>query len=186
MFTGMDQDTSANVYDFPAREYGIQGRWPSPDPAGLLAVNPFDPQSWNRYGYVRNSPLELVDPTGLCPHTGFCEPPPPYGPGSPGGCSVDGNPVPCVIAVGVLDSGAAGTYDGFQVSYSGGEAFFVAPLGSQVTEKIQTDTGDPVMQALEEYELVPVMWTITNLVATALEAAVLWGLMACILGTGTT
>jgi len=33
-FTGMDQGTVAGLYDFPAREYSIQGRWPSPDPAG--------------------------------------------------------------------------------------------------------------------------------------------------------
>lgn len=65
-FTGMNQDTASNVYDFPAREYGIQGRWPSPDPAGLAAVNPMDPQTWNRYAYVRNSPLGIIDPLGLC------------------------------------------------------------------------------------------------------------------------
>jgi RHS repeat-associated protein len=47
------------------REYSIpQGRWISPDPAGLAAVDPSNPQSWNRYAYVRNNPLALVDPTG--------------------------------------------------------------------------------------------------------------------------
>jgi len=64
-FTGMNQDTSANVYDFPAREYGIQGRWPSPDPSGISSVHIKDPQMWNRYAYIRNSPLDEVDPTGL-------------------------------------------------------------------------------------------------------------------------
>jgi RHS repeat-associated protein len=64
-FTGMNQDTAANLYDFPAREYGIQGRWPSPDPAGLSAADPTDPQTINRYAYVRNNPLSLVDPTGM-------------------------------------------------------------------------------------------------------------------------
>ena len=33
-FTGMNQDTAPNMYDFPARETGTQGRWPSPDPLG--------------------------------------------------------------------------------------------------------------------------------------------------------
>jgi RHS repeat-associated protein len=65
-FTGMNQDTVSNLYDFPAREYGIQGRWPSPDPAGLAAVNPTKPQSWNRYAYLLNNPLSAVDPLGLC------------------------------------------------------------------------------------------------------------------------
>ena len=68
-FTGMDEDTEPNnpatLYDFPAREYGIQGRWPSPDPAGLAAVDPGNPQSWNRYAYVGNNPLAATDPTGL-------------------------------------------------------------------------------------------------------------------------
>jgi RHS repeat-associated protein len=64
-FTGQNEDTSSNLYDFPAREYGTQGRWPSPDPAGIASVDRRDPQSWNRYAYVRNNPLELIDPTGL-------------------------------------------------------------------------------------------------------------------------
>ena len=64
-FTGMDQDTVANLYDFPAREYGIQGRWPSPDPSGMTAFHLTDPQSLNRYAYARNTPLSVFDPTGL-------------------------------------------------------------------------------------------------------------------------
>ena len=64
-FTGQNQDTASNVYDFPAREYGIQGRWPSPDPAGIGSASPASPQSWNRYAYVENSPLSSTDPTGL-------------------------------------------------------------------------------------------------------------------------
>ena len=64
-FTGMNQDTVANLYDFPAREYGIQGRWPSPDPAGVSSMHLADPQTLNRYAYVRNSPLRIVDPVGL-------------------------------------------------------------------------------------------------------------------------
>jgi RHS repeat-associated protein len=63
-FTGMNQDTTASLYDFPAREYGIQGRWPSPDPAGLAAIDATNPQSWNRYAYVMNSPMIYVDPLG--------------------------------------------------------------------------------------------------------------------------
>jgi RHS repeat-associated protein len=65
-FTGQDQDTTGNLYDFPARRQSpSQGRWIAPDPAGLLAVNPANPQSWNRYAYVNNNPLKLVDPTGM-------------------------------------------------------------------------------------------------------------------------
>ena len=48
-FTGQNPDTSAGDYDFLFREYSTQGRWASPDPAGLAAVDPSNPQSWNRY-----------------------------------------------------------------------------------------------------------------------------------------
>jgi RHS repeat-associated protein len=65
-FTGQNSDIAGGLYDFPAREYSIQGRWPPPDPAGVAAVNPSDPQSWNRYAYARNSPLFVTDPTGTC------------------------------------------------------------------------------------------------------------------------
>jgi RHS repeat-associated protein len=50
-FTGMNQDTVSGLYDFPAREYATQGRWPSPDPAGIGSVYSTDPQTWNRYAY---------------------------------------------------------------------------------------------------------------------------------------
>src|SRR6185437_10089892 len=62
-----NEDTTTNLYDAQFREYGIQGRWPSPDPAGTAAVNPSNPQSWNRYAYVLNSPTNLIDPTGFGP-----------------------------------------------------------------------------------------------------------------------
>src|SRR6266478_1230211 len=42
-----------------------QGRWTTPDPAGIGAVSPGDPQTWNRYAYVGNMPLNAVDPLGL-------------------------------------------------------------------------------------------------------------------------
>lgn len=68
-FTGQNQDTVAGgligPYDFPAREYGPQGRWVSPDPSGLAAVEPTNPQSWDRYAYVSGNPLNNVDPLGL-------------------------------------------------------------------------------------------------------------------------
>ena len=39
----------------------------TPDPAGMAAANPTNPQSWNRYAYVMNNPLGYVDPLGLQP-----------------------------------------------------------------------------------------------------------------------
>ena len=94
----MNQDTTANLYDFPAREYGIQGRWPSPDLAGFASANPADPQTWNRYAYVRNSPLMMTDPTDMG-QLGPTPPPvlsnPPCDAKSPLGsiCGLGGDPI---------------------------------------------------------------------------------------------
>jgi RHS repeat-associated protein len=65
-FAGHDEDTVAGIYDAPFRKYSpYQGRWISPDPGGLSVVDPTNPQSWNRYAYVLNSPINLIDPLGL-------------------------------------------------------------------------------------------------------------------------
>ena len=65
-YAGHDQTMVAGLYDSWYREYpAIQGRWVSPDPAGSSAANPADPQTWNRYAYVRGNPLEAEDSTGL-------------------------------------------------------------------------------------------------------------------------
>jgi RHS repeat-associated protein len=46
------------------------GRWMTPDPGGLAVADPFNPQSWNRYAYVNNNPINAVDPFGMCPTDG--------------------------------------------------------------------------------------------------------------------
>jgi RHS repeat-associated protein len=65
LFTNQYSDEGNGLYDFPAREqHRAQGRWISPDPAGLAAVDPGNPQTWNRYAYVENRPLAAIDPEG--------------------------------------------------------------------------------------------------------------------------
>ena len=66
-FTGQDAGISSTLYDFMYREYGIQGRWESPDPLGPAAFNLADPQTLDLYAYVRNSPMILTDPLGMAP-----------------------------------------------------------------------------------------------------------------------
>jgi RHS repeat-associated protein len=87
-FTGQNQDTTAGLYDFLFREQDPnQTRWTSPDPAGLASANPAYPQSWNRYTYVFNIPMEYVDPSGLFTCGSIwvtCDPPAPPDPGGPG------------------------------------------------------------------------------------------------------
>jgi RHS repeat-associated protein len=92
-FTGMNQDTVANLFDFPAREYnGIHGRWPSPDPAGISSVHLGDPQTLDRYAYARNSPLNITDPSGM--HLFY---PSPSSWGSGGGFDYDGESSGCYM-----------------------------------------------------------------------------------------
>ena len=55
--TGLDH-TWFRKYDSYA------GRWTSPDP---LSGNIGDPQSFNRYSYTANDPVNFVDPSGLMP-----------------------------------------------------------------------------------------------------------------------
>ncbi|HEY6338568.1 MAG TPA: RHS repeat-associated core domain-containing protein [Candidatus Sulfotelmatobacter sp.] len=67
-FTGQENDGNIvnTTYYFPERQYrSSQGRWLSPDPAGVGAADPSSPQSWNRYAYVMNNPLGSIDPDGL-------------------------------------------------------------------------------------------------------------------------
>ncbi|MGH9518194.1 MAG: RHS repeat-associated core domain-containing protein, partial [Terriglobales bacterium] len=78
-FTGQYLDPESGLDYFQARHYAAsQGRFVSPDPAGLAAVNPNNPQSWNSYAYVGGNPLEATDPLGLkavqpCPQDGACD-----------------------------------------------------------------------------------------------------------------
>jgi len=90
-FAGQKRDIVGGQYDFLLREYNpIQGRWWTPDPAGLAAVDPNNPQGWNRYAYVGGTPLEATDPLGLdqCsgpPDDRHCVPDPPTPPNQGGG-----------------------------------------------------------------------------------------------------
>ncbi len=62
----VNENQGGSLEDFMFRRYNpTQGRWISPDPAGLSAADPANPQSWNRYAYVLNNPLSNIDPSGL-------------------------------------------------------------------------------------------------------------------------
>ncbi|MGH9518203.1 MAG: RHS repeat-associated core domain-containing protein, partial [Terriglobales bacterium] len=53
---------------FALRTYSSDmARWLAPDPAGAAAVDPSNPQSWDRYSYVGGQPDMLADPLGLAP-----------------------------------------------------------------------------------------------------------------------
>jgi RHS repeat-associated protein len=64
LFTGEQRDSESGLYYLRARYYdpGI-GRFLGRDPLRGELLNP---QTQNRYPYVRNNPVLLIDPRGLC------------------------------------------------------------------------------------------------------------------------
>jgi len=148
-FTGLNQDTAANLSDFPAREYGSQGRWPSPDPSGIVSVQLSNPQSLNRYAYVMNSPLSYTDPQGLhvndCWWYGTCMPGGGnplvggggFGPGDGGfggdvsslGCTLDGADVGCAgLSSGLGSNGIGVSLSNTAIYLFGGTPFLTGDL----------------------------------------------------------
>jgi RHS repeat-associated protein len=61
-FTGQKRDATANLMFYGARYYDpALARFIQPD---TIVPNPIDPQSLNRYSYVRNNPVNRIDPSG--------------------------------------------------------------------------------------------------------------------------
>jgi RHS repeat-associated protein len=64
-FTSYERDNESGLDFAQARMFGNSiGRFTSPDPI-LLSLRRDNPQTLNRYTYVLNNPLNLVDPLGL-------------------------------------------------------------------------------------------------------------------------
>jgi RHS repeat-associated protein len=62
-FTGKERDSESGLDNFGARYDSSQyGRFMTADPLGGSLI---DPQTLNKYSYVRNNPINLTDPTGL-------------------------------------------------------------------------------------------------------------------------
>lgn len=65
-YTGKERDAESGLDYFGARYYAsTMGRWMSPDPGKLNLKHLLNPQKWNKYAYVLNNPLSMVDPDGL-------------------------------------------------------------------------------------------------------------------------
>jgi hypothetical protein len=81
--------------DFASARYYSSGfgRFMSPD---LLSGSSGYPQSWNRYSYVYNNPLNATDPSGMCGAADYDSDDPDCDPGGDGGSSAgsgnNGNP----------------------------------------------------------------------------------------------
>ena len=64
-FTGYEKDEETELDFAQARMYSNQiGRFTTTDPL-LNTGRPSKPQSWNRFSYVVNNPLILIDPSGM-------------------------------------------------------------------------------------------------------------------------
>jgi RHS repeat-associated protein len=65
-FTGKERDTESGLDYFGARYYsnGL-GRFMTSDPKGLALRHLLNPQKFNKYSYVLNNPMSLVDPNGM-------------------------------------------------------------------------------------------------------------------------
>ena len=59
-------DNSTFMSDLSCEFGARKGRWMSPDPYNG-SMDPSNPQSFNRYSYVRNRPLNFTDPSGAVP-----------------------------------------------------------------------------------------------------------------------
>jgi RHS repeat-associated protein len=84
-YTGLPFDSETGLtHAFYRQLSTTEGRWITTDPAGMAAVDPTNPQSWNRYAYVENTPVNAADPLGLhCP-VNVSPPPPGCGGGGDG------------------------------------------------------------------------------------------------------
>ena len=64
-FTGQRFEASVGIYDYGARWYNPDvGHFLTPD---ALVPDAYDSQLLNRYAYVRNNPINKIDPTGNAP-----------------------------------------------------------------------------------------------------------------------
>ena len=65
-YAGMERDAGSSGLDHALwRKYdGSSGRWTNPDPY-QGSMNLGNPQSFNRYAYVLNDPVNFIDPSGL-------------------------------------------------------------------------------------------------------------------------
>lgn len=63
-YAGMEADATGLAHTLWRQYDSLSSRWTSPDPYGG-SMSATSPQSFNRYSYVNNDPVNLVDPTGL-------------------------------------------------------------------------------------------------------------------------
>lgn len=106
-FTGYERDSESGLDYAEARYYNQRiGRFMSVDP---MAGDIRDPQTLNRYAYVRNNPVNLTDPSGLWSTASWFRGDQTIqsNPYTKRQCSVDGAITACRMAFSLMGAGAA-------------------------------------------------------------------------------
>jgi RHS repeat-associated protein len=96
-FARLERDPESGTEHAQFRNYAsAQGRWLAPDPY-MGSYDLTNPQSFNRYAYVLNNPMSLMDPGGLDTS-------------QPTACGTDdnGHPIYCITATTGQDGGGGG------------------------------------------------------------------------------
>ena len=139
-FTTYDRDGNLSDDAMHRRYNRWHSRFDQPDPYGG-SYDLTDPQSFNRYSYVQNDPVNFVDPTGLCPD-GTVERPDALGEMQcvgVGAQSVDIN----ISGGGQRSAGVGGTSSGaIEIETSGN-----GPTEAEIIPR-NSSTGDPFRLSL--------------------------------------
>ena len=163
-FAGMEWDPETSLYQTRFRKYDVnQGRWMSVDP---LAGSADNPQSLDRYVYVLNDPVNLVDLLGLCHES--APPSPPSAP--PPGCRWD---CQCVYAGGP-DTGWTCQWDcsganpgnvpgcvipGTSISVPCGDSFGPVPLGMETIPERLLQLWEKIAEIWDTLRNIPLSGT---------------------------
>jgi RHS repeat-associated protein len=129
-FTKQEEDFELGLVNMRGRMYEPRtGRFLTPDPIAQTSGG----QGLNRYAYVRNNPVNGIDPSGLCPLPMCMEPDPPMslpdevnrtstssdGPPTPGGFSTDADHEG---RSGAREETPAGHHEGVRQIFDGGHS----------------------------------------------------------------
>jgi RHS repeat-associated protein len=130
-FTTYDRDGNSSDDAMHRRYNRWHSRFDQPDPYGG-SYDLTDPQSFNRYSYVQNDPVNFVDPSGLCPEGTVAQP---DARGEMQCVGVGVNGVTVNISGGERSSGAGGASSGpIEIETSGNE-----PTGAEIDPKLPAD-----------------------------------------------
>jgi RHS repeat-associated protein len=152
-YTGQRANSYIKLLDYRSRWLDPQlGRFVSPD---SIISNPANPQSFNRYSYVNNSPIRFNDPTGheagSCYDRGYCEA------GETWSSIVHPAPV-VIIACGVGENvtckhGTPGSMDPYEKL---SRNVYRVPLGPW-DDGVKYDSADDIKSIVDAYPSSPII-----------------------------